>query len=187
MKLQAVFMSLVLAAVLAIGPLPGQAQYHSYFSVTGKPDGAFKGASTKAKHKPVLDAPLIMAITRKDAGSSKHGPLSFTKEVDDSSPNLWQAHTSNEVLPELSFMVYKPGDESKWKVVTFNNAVINGVTVKKVAKNPNGDGRGKANQQPAPSSTGDQEELTFTFEKIAVVYYSGGSVSTTDDWNAQGQ
>jgi type VI secretion system secreted protein Hcp len=187
MKLQTFFSLLALASILSLGPLSGQAQFHGYMDVTGKPDGAFKGASTKAKHKPVLEAPLIMAITRKDAGSTKHGPLSFTKEVDDSSPSLWQAHTSNEVLPELSFMVYKPGDESKWKVVTFNNAIINGVTVKKVAKNPNGDGRGKANQQPAPSSTGDQEELTFTFEKISVVYYSGGNVSTTDDWNTPGQ
>jgi type VI secretion system Hcp family effector len=80
--------------------------------IVGKPDGAFKGESLKkGKHKPVLEAPLIMEITRKDAGSTKHGPLSFTKEVDDSSPSLWQAHTSNEVLPELSFMVYKPGGD----------------------------------------------------------------------------
>jgi type VI secretion system Hcp family effector len=188
MKLQTFFSLLALAAVLSVGPLSGQAQYHGYMTIVGKPDGAFKGASTKAKHKPVLEAPVIMSIMRKDAGSSKHGPITFTKQVDESSPAIWQAHTSNEVLPEISFMIYKPGDDSKWKVVTFNNAVINGVTVKKVAKNPNGDpGKGKANQQPAPSNTTDLEEISFTFDKISIEYYSGGNVSITDDWTSPNQ
>jgi type VI secretion system Hcp family effector len=185
MKLHRFYSLLALAAILSLGPLSGQAQYHFYMTIVGKQDGAFKGASTKAKHKPILEAPVIMAISRKDAGSSKNGQITFTKQVDESSPAIWQAHTSNEVLPEISFMVYKPGDDSKWKVITFNNAVINGVTVKKVAKDPNG--RAKANQQPAPSNTTDLEEISFNYQKISIEYYSGGSVSTTDDWNTPGQ
>ena len=187
MKLHTFFSLLGLAAILSLGPLSGQAQFHSYVSFKGAKSGALKAETSKSKNKPVVDASAIMAITRKDAGSSRHGQITFTKEVDDSSPSLWQAHTTSEVLPEISFMVYKPGDESKWKLVTFNNAVITGVTVKKVAKDPNADGKGKANQQPAASNTVEQEELSFTFEKVSIEYYSGGSVSTTDDWTGNNQ
>jgi type VI secretion system Hcp family effector len=194
MKLHTVFALVALAAALSVGPLVGRAQFHSYMSFTGKPDGAFKArGGSSGNLTTVVDVSAIMGITRKNAGSASHGPMTVTKEVDPSSPALLQAHYTSEVLPQISFMVYKPGDNSKWKVVTFDNAILTGLTVKKGAKNPNGDpGRGKANQQPAAAKTSmaqtdDQEEVSFTFQKISVVYYSGGNVSTTDDWNAQGQ
>jgi type VI secretion system Hcp family effector len=194
MKLHTVFALLPLVAALSLGTNTGQAQVHSYMSLTGKPDGAFKArGGSSGNLTSVVDVSAIMGITRKDAGSSAHGPLKVTKEVDPASPYLLQMHTTSEALPQISFMLYKPGDNSKWKVVTFDNAVITGLTVKKGAKNPNGDpGRGKANQQPAApktaaAQTDEQEEVSFTFQKISVVYYSGGNVSATDDWNAASQ
>jgi type VI secretion system Hcp family effector len=199
MKLHTVFALLALAGMLSVGPLAGRAQYHSYMTLTGKSDGALKArGGSSGNLTSVVDVSAIMGITRKDAGSSGHGPIKVTKEVDPASPYLLQMHTTSEALPQISFMLYKPGDNSKWKVVTFDNAVITGLTVKKVAKNPNGDpGRGKANQKPAPASTpapaagsvdtSGLEEVSFTFQKISVVYYSGGNVSATDDWTSPNQ
>ena len=200
MRHQVVFgLALPLVALLSIGSLTGSAQYHNIMTLKGKSDGALKAkGGSSGDLTSVVDVSTIMSITRKDAGSAAHGPLKVTKEVDPASPYLLQMHTTSEALPQISFMLYKPGDNSKWKVVTFDNAVITGLTVKKVAKNPNGDpGRGKANQKPAPASTpapaagsadtSGLEEVSFTFQKISVVYYSGGNVSATDDWTSANQ
>jgi len=199
MKLHTVFALLALAGILSAGPLVGRAQFHNIMSLTGKSDGALKArGGSSGDLTSVLDVSAVMAFKRKDIPSGLHGPITVTKEEDQASPSLMNMHSTGEVLPQISFKLYKPGDNTKWKVVTFDNATITGLTVKKVVKNPNGDpGRGKANQKPAPASTpapaagsggtGGQEEVSFTFQKISVVYYSGGNVSATDDWTSPNQ
>jgi len=192
MRLHTFFALLALAGVMCLGPLSGQAQFHQIMTITGKSDGALKArGGSSGDLTSVVDVSAIMVLKRKDIASGSHGPVTITKTVDPASPNIMQAHTTGEVLPKISFKLYKPGDNTKWKVVTFDNAIITGLTVKKGVKNPNGDpGKGKANQQPAPASTstssdtGDHEEVSFTYQTLEIVYYSGGSTSTTDDWNS---
>ena len=118
------------------------------------------------------EATTVLNINLKNVSARKHDPLTVTREVDAASPQLYQMCINNEVLPQVVFKVYKPGDPSKYKTITLRNAIL-----------------GKINGQKASKpAAGKQtiEELAFTFQEIEVAY-DAASTSTNDDWTAQNQ
>ena len=124
-----------------------------------------QGSRTKITG-PLTDVTAIMAITKKNVATRKGQTITIEREIDAASPNLYQALNTKEVLPKVAFKVYKPGDQTKYKMITLGNAIIT-----KVSKNTN---------------THEKEDISFTFEKIEIQYF-GGSTSTSDDWTANNQ
>jgi type VI secretion system Hcp family effector len=156
------------------------------------------GTFTRAQDRPglnidnsIVEASSVMQIKRSNIGQYANAStrLTITKKADDVSPQLLQAHNSNQVIPQISLKLYKPGDNSKYKVVTLENVSIAGLTVRKGAKDPNSkpvasQKGGKSTTGQTASDTSDLETVSFTFKMISIVYFSNGSTSTSDDWTA---
>ena len=92
------------------------------------------------------------------------------------------AHEGHGSAPKVIFKVYKPGDPTKYKIVTLGNAIITKVV--KGVKQPN-TGKTNANSHEK-GGTGELENFSFTFEKISVENITG-STSTSDDWTSNNQ
>jgi type VI secretion system Hcp family effector len=134
----------------------------------------------------IVEASSVMSITRSNIGQYTNGSahLTLTKKTDAASPQLLQAHTTNAAIPRLSLTLYKPGDHTKSKVITLENVKIVSISGGQATPVQNTKGtkaKGSATTEP---STSENETFSFAFQKISVVYYSGGNVSTSDDWNS---
>jgi type VI secretion system Hcp family effector len=130
----------------------------------------------------IVEASSVMAITRSNIGkySNSSTPLTITKKLDASSVQLLQASKTNAVIPRLSLTLYKPGDQSKYKIITMENVKIVSFSGGQATPVQNSGGaKAKGN---ATSEKSENETFSFTFTKISIVFYSGGSVSTSDDW-----
>jgi len=117
------------------------------------------------------DATSVMNVTLKNVASKQHDVIMITKERDGSSPVLYDALSTKEVLTQVVFKVFKPGDPSKYKTITLTNATISSI-------NPT-----KARTSGIQVDTHELEEVKFTFQKIEVENIAG-STSASDDWNA---
>jgi type VI secretion system Hcp family effector len=169
--MQARLFPVTLLLIFSCGTLSLMAQRVA--SIDGSID--IQGSRTKVTGT-LTDATMIMAITKTNVGTRKGQTITIERETDAASPNLYQALNSKEVLPKVIFKVYKPGDPTKYKLITIENAII--TKINKGTKQPN---TGKTN-----ANTHEKEEIGFTFEKIDI-QYSGGSTSTSDDWDANNQ
>jgi type VI secretion system Hcp family effector len=162
-------MTLLLALSLGNGPLIAQ----RVESIGGSID--IQGSRTKITGA-IQDATTIMAITPRNVATAKGQTITIGREKDAASPNLYQALNSKEVLPKVIFKVFKPGDPTKYKIITIENASITKVNSR--TKQPN---TGKTNV-----NAHEMEDVSFVFSQISVQYFSG-STSTSDDWNTNGQ
>jgi type VI secretion system Hcp family effector len=167
--MQARLFSATLLLVLSFGTASLMAQ-----QVGGSID--IQGSRTKFTGA-LTDATAILAITKKNAGTARGQTITIEKETDAASPLLFQACNTKEVLPKVIFKVYKPGDATKFKTITIDNAIIT-----KVAK-----GGAKQPSTAKPNTdTHAKEVLEFTFQQLEVEY-SGGSTTASDDWSANNQ
>jgi type VI secretion system Hcp family effector len=128
------------------------------------------GPHTKATSK-LREATTVMNVTLKNVASKQHDVITITREKDEASPLLLKALSTNEVLTQVSFKVFKPGDPLKYKTITLTNATITKI-------NPI-----KGRTGGAQNDTHELEEISFTFQKITYTNVSGGK-SATDDWDA---
>ena len=156
----------------------GIARTHSKTGVKGKTQGRFKaeGPETSAEGS-LTDASMIFHLTRKDALTKTHAPLTVSRKADAASPKLLQWCSNKEKLSKIAFTVYKQGDSSKFKVVTLGDAVISGFKVTKPGKLAGG------------SHTGElaEEKVTLHYRNLSVVYYQSSSISTTDNWTVKNE
>jgi type VI secretion system Hcp family effector len=125
----------------------------------------------------IQDATTIMAITSKNVDTKKGQTITIGRQRDGASPNLFQeCVNSKEVLPKVIFKVFKPGDPTRYKIVTLTNATI----VKVASRAP----------QPNTGHSGDKghemEDVSFTFSAINMQNFAG-STSTSDDWTTPNQ
>ena len=134
-----------------------------------------QGSRTKVTGS-LTDATTIMAITKRNVATARGQTITIERETDATSPNLYQALNTREVLSKVIFKVYKPGDPTKYKIITLENAIIT-----KISKGTKPSSPGKTND-----NNHEKEEIGFTFQKISLAYF-GGSTSTSDDWNANNQ
>ena len=146
--------------------------------VIAQPGGGsidIQGSRTKVTGT-IADATTIMAITTKNVGSARGQTITIGREKDAASPNLYQAVNTKEVLPRVIFKVFKPGDPTRYKIITLTNAVI-----AKVSSRPKQPNTGHSN-----ANTHEMEDVSFTFTAIDVQNFAG-STSTSDDWTANNQ
>jgi type VI secretion system Hcp family effector len=187
-----VVLATALSAVGSIWAQPGRAQKPE-MTLTPKKDGAFKAqGGSSIVLASLKDVSSIMRITRSNIDGyqrNPRAPLVISKDPDAASTQLFNASQQAEVIPEISFKLYKSGDNTKYKIVTLNDVTIT-LAVKKVVKDPNS-ASGKKPAQTASAAgkttqgSNGEENLSLNYTKLAVAYYSGGNASPADDWETK--
>jgi type VI secretion system secreted protein Hcp len=168
---------LALAAAFCLTLLGSQAYGAEkyYLQIEGVKQGPFKGGvERKGRSWIEVAAFSVGLISPRDAatgqasGKRQHKPISITKEVDESSPQLFQAATTNEVLKNVviqSVRVDPRGKEQIYQTITLKNAHI--PQIQKIG------GKGKR----------EEERFDLIFQEIQVTDIQG-KVTATDDWTA---
>ena len=112
------------------------------------------------------------AASGQASGKRQHKPFIFIKEVDKSTPQLYSALSSNEILTDVSLTFYRPslkaasGTAMPWFTIKLSNASIAGIKSRI-------DDKGQV-----------LEEVSLIYQKITWIYTDGG-VTHEDSWNAQ--
>jgi type VI secretion system secreted protein Hcp len=162
---------------------------NAYLKITGQKQGAINGSVTQKGHENSI---LIHAFSNEidsprdpasglPTGKRMHKPCFLLKEVDKSSPLLWNALTNNENLTSCQIQFWTPanaaagtgvGVEKQVYTVTLTNASIASM----VQSMP-------SNVDPSTAKLSLQEEITLTYQKIQWTWNDGG-VTAGDDWEA---
>ncbi len=114
------------------------------------------------------------AASGQASGKRQHEPIKVVKEWGASSPQILQALTSNEHLTSVVIVTNGTGgngQQSSNRTLRLGSANIVGVR------------RQSGSPSTGPDKTHELEEVSFTFQKIAVEY-NKGNTAATDDWGA---
>ena len=185
-----VVLATALSAVGSTWAQPVRAQKPE-MTLIPKKDGAFKAqGGSSIVLASLKDVSSIMQITRSNIDGHLHNPrapIVISKQQDAASTQLFNACQHAEVIPEISFKLYKPGDNTKYKIVTLTGVTITHVEVKNVVKGPNSNSGRKpaqagANAGKTTQDSNGEESLSLNYTTLAVAYYSGGSGTSADDW-----
>ncbi len=135
--------------------------FDSYVKIDG-----IEGESTDSKHSGWIEAihfsagvSQTVSITASSAGGATTGrpdirPVTFCKQVDSSSPKLFQACAAGTHFDKITISVYRSGGEEKVKFLEYEmtNCIICDVSI-----------NGGSKEFPA-------EDISIDFGKIAVAY-----------------
>lgn len=108
-------------------------------------------------------------------GKRLHMPMKITKEIDKSSPKLYQALCSGEQMKNVTLDYYRispQGKEEKYYTVKLENAIVVGIT----SWVPN---CLDANNE----SLGHMEDVSFSYMKITESWHPDG-IEADDSWLA---
>jgi type VI secretion system secreted protein Hcp len=111
-------------------------------------------------------------VSPRDAGSGQatgkrqYKPITIVKRVDASTPRLFQACATNEILPTVTFVLHPPGASADQLKVTLTNAACADLT-----------------DTTSEGGTMELETIHFTFQKIEVEHVIA-KTSFQDDWEA---
>ncbi len=158
--------------------------YEFYMTISGTTQGDFKGESTRTAHKAKapciafaygVKSPRDMA-TGLAAGKRQHGPVVVTKELGASTPQLFQACVTNEILKSVLFEYIHTTPEGKEEVyftIKLTNATVSELrqyTAQSAKHQESGD-------------THELEDVSFTFQKIDMEN-KAFKTAASDDWTA---
>ena len=184
--------SVPLAATRAPAPaLTAEAQLRallatgSSFTVTveGTKQGPFKAENPRAGKQGKIPAIAFSynvksprdAASGMASGRRQHSPITFTKAIDASSPQFFQALTTNEILKSVVFEFYGTnpnGEEQVVYVVRLTNAVV--AEIEQYAGRT-GDATRSADSTPL-------EDIAVTFQRIEMESTTGKTMAV-DDWS----
>ncbi len=156
---------------------------NAYLKLTGQKSGQVKGAVTQKGRE---DSIMVIAvehevISPRDAasglptGKRQHKPLFITKEVDKSSPVLYNILVNNENITEWTLQFWQPssaGREQQHYTIKLTNANIAGIRF--VMLN---------NKYPENMQHKECEHISFTYQKIEWTWTDGG-ITAEDDWES---
>lgn len=160
--------------------------FQYYVSIKGKTQGPFKGESKKEKRKDkwlechgfkMGSSVAVDANTGAHKGFRQHQPLIIVKEHGAASPQILQAHWTNEVLDEVIIEIVGRSDDGKKEEVkekiTLNDAAI--VSIDRYSE--------KSAKAADAHDVDHLEAIGLRFRKIMVENPIAGT-STSDDWNS---
>lgn len=155
--------------------------FQFYVTIEGTKQGKFKGGGRGSK---IVGLEFSYEVTSpRDAasgqpsGKRQHHPVVITKEWDASTPQIFQALVTNEVLKSvvLEFIRTAPqGKEEVFYTVTLTNGAVADVRQFFQGEAPPGQ----------PAGPRDLEDVSFTFQKIELENVPGKTVAV-DDWATQ--
>ena len=140
--------------------------YQFYVTIIGAKQGQFKGEGTGKSHKGKIPAVGFLyevksprdIATGQASGKRQHNPVRITKEWGASSPQIFQALVTNEVLKSVlcEFVRADPkGQEEVYYTIKLTNASVSDLKQYLDETQTAGDYAGKA-----------LEDVSFTFQKI---------------------
>lgn len=163
--------------------------YEFYVTIKGKTQGAFKGESKRTAHAEKISglsyshsikSPRDIA-TGQASGKRQHGPITITKEWGPSTPQLFQALTTNEQLDSVLFEFFRTtpeGVEEVYHKITLTNATVSQIEY----TTGSGESAGTA-KTTADYDTHELERISFTYERIDTESLIG-KTAATDDWRS---
>ena len=162
---------------------------NAYLTLKGQRQGSIKGGviqkgreGTIAVHafNHSLTSPRDPA-SGQATGKRQHSPITITKPIDQSTPLLFNALVQNETLTTFELRFFAPnkmgtaggsGAEMNHYTIRLTNATV--VSIHNTMPN---------NLFADMASVPQTEEVSFTYQKIEMVWVPGG-VTAMDDWNA---
>ncbi|HKV05378.1 MAG TPA: type VI secretion system tube protein TssD [Candidatus Acidoferrales bacterium] len=165
----------------AIAPASGPASF--FVTIRGVKQGIFGGQSAgKQRTNEIRGSQFSLQLTAprdnatgQASGRRQYAPVSFTKQWDASSPQIFQAAATGETLSLVQFDFVRTaldGRENVYETIKLTDAIIS--SVKDYIGYP---------QHGEQSDTHELEEVEITFQKIEVTYNDGKS-TFMDDWNS---
>jgi type VI secretion system secreted protein Hcp len=158
----------------------------AYLNLKGQRQGEIKGSVTQKgrEGKIAVIAVSHEIISPRDpasglpTGKRMHKPFVVTKELDKSSPLLYNSLVNNENIPDWQLQFWTPqikattgsGNEVQHYTVKLTNANIASIAFR-MANNKN----------PELMKYAEYEEVAFTYQKVGWTWNDGG-VSAEDDW-----
>lgn len=156
---------------------------NAYLKLKGQKQGEIKGSvKQKGREKKIevisasheISSPRD-ASTGLGSGKRVHKPFIITKEIDQSSPLLYQALITNELITEFELQFWTTqvpgrlgiGNERQHYTVKLTNAVISDIKFTM----PN-------NRIPELTPLLENEEISFIYEKIEWIWTEGGIIAT---------
>ena len=156
---------------------------NAYLKLKGQKQGEIKGSVTQKGHlgNIMVIAASHQIVSPRDpesglpTGKRMHKTFVITKELDQSSPLLYNALVNNENITEWQLQFYKTaatGVTQQDYTVKLTNANIADITFRM----PN-------NKLPDLAPLAEYEEISFTYQKIEWTWVQGG-ITASDDWEA---
>ncbi len=156
----------------------------AYLRLKGQKTGPIKGGVTQKGREDTI---AVIAVshtvdiprdprTGLPTGQRQHHPFVITKELDRSSPVLYQVLVTNENLTEFTLQFYQPsasGVERQDYTISLTNASI--ASIHFVMPN---------NKDPDTARRNPYEEIAFVYQKIQWTWNDGG-ITAEDDWEAR--
>src|SRR5689334_10466920 len=160
----------------------------AYLNLKGQKQGEIKGSVTQKgrEGKIAVIAVSHEIISPRDpasglpTGKRMHKPLVITKELDKSSPLLYNALVNNENIADWECKFWTPqikavqgtGTEVQHFTIKLLNANIASIHFKMAN-----------NKHPDLMKFAEYEEIAFTYQKITWTWTEGG-ITAEDDWEA---
>ena len=156
---------------------------NAYLKLKAQKSGEIKGSVTQEGRQGKIAVIAVShdIISPRDAasglptGKRMHKPFVITKELDKSSPLLYNILVNNENIPEWELQFWTPsatGAEVQHYSVKLTNANIASI-----------DFRMANNKHPDLMKFSEYEEVAFTYQKIEWTWKEGG-ITAMDDWEA---
>lgn len=159
---------------------------NAFLTLEGKKQGSIKGSVTQKGREGTI---MVIAANHEvlmpmsggggaATGKRVHKPFVITKELDKSTPLLYQALVTNESFSKWILKFYAPaitaasggGTEKQHYTVELTNASI--AAIKFVLPNT---------KDPETVKLNPYEEIEFVYQKIQWTWTDGG-ITTIDDW-----
>ena len=160
----------------------------AYLNLKGQKQGEIKGSVTQKgrEGKIAIIAVSHEIISPRDpasglpTGKRMHKPFVVTKELDKSSPLLYNSLVNNENIPDWQLQFWTPqikattgsGNEVQHYTVKLTNANVASIAF-----------RMANNKHPDLMKFAEYEEIAFTYQKIEWTWNDGG-ITALDDWES---
>jgi len=159
---------------------------NSYLNLKGQKQGDIKGSVTQKGREGKI---MVIAVSHEivsprdpasglPTGKRQHKPIVITKELDKSSPLLYNVLVNNENISEWQLQFWTPqlsaqqgvGSEKQHYTVKLTNANIASIAFRMLN-----------NKNPELTRYAEYEEVAFTYQKIEWTWMEGG-ITSEDDW-----
>jgi type VI secretion system secreted protein Hcp len=156
---------------------------NAYLRMRGQKSGEIKGSVTQKgrENKIMVIASEHSIVSPRDpasglpTGKRMHKPFVITKQVDQSSPLLYNLMATNENIVDWELQFWRPsptGIEEQYYTVKLTNANISSINFHQLNT-----------QDPSLIKFAEHEEVAFTYQRIQWIWTSGG-ITSQDDWMA---
>jgi type VI secretion system secreted protein Hcp len=156
---------------------------NAYLKLKGQKTGEIKGSVTQKGREGKIQVIAVSheIVSPRDAasglptGKRMHKPMVITKELDKSSPLLYNVLVNNENITEWELQHWQPsstGAEKQHFTIKLTNGNIASIAF-----------RMANNKHPDLMKFSEYEEIAFTYQKIEWTWVDGG-ITAMDDWES---